>query len=116
MSQARRLAVLRDRWRWSRPLTGVAWQSAGSPLLMAGLPESGARVSVWPPLSANGPSTASSGAAAVPTWLPLTPLVKAAQPLVAWPLFWPIRLFRPLTARLVEIEQSGPAEELGALL
>src|SRR3954451_18453790 len=55
MSQARRLAVLREKLRWSRPLTGGAWQSAGSPLLMAGLPESGARVSVWPPLSANGP-------------------------------------------------------------
>src|SRR5436190_9579728 len=99
MSQVSRVVAWRDWWRWSRLLTGVVWQSVASPLLMAGLPESRARVRVGPPLLARGPRVGSIGVAAVPTRFPLVPLVKPAQPLVAAPVFWPMRLWWPLVGR-----------------
>ena len=58
------------------------------PWSMAGLPGKRASVLIGPPLFWSGPSSGLIGAAAVPIWLPLTPLI---SPVMPEPL--PIRLY-----------------------
>jgi hypothetical protein len=75
---------MRARPRWSPGVPGG--MAPLTPLSMTGLPGSGASVGVGPPLFWSGPSSGLSGAAVVPIWLPLLPLVIPVRPAPPMPL------------------------------
>src|SRR5271155_962490 len=71
-------------------VTAVFRSATAPPAPAAGLPDCGSIVAVEPPLLARAPSSGLIGLEAVPTELPLVPLLRPVMPV---PL--PIRLFVP---------------------